>query len=95
MEIQLRACDTALPWSTCSLGSGVPTSVTTAFFLSFIVFGTMIILNLLIGVVVNSMGEVAQEQASELSVENRLAGMDRKLDDLQRLLHSAVNRRAS
>lgn len=73
------------------------------YFVSFVLLGTMIILNLFIGVILNSMHEAqrdreARERARHLAKLGRvtpaddLAELDRKLDDVKSLL-DAVRRR--
>jgi len=68
--------------------------IAAAYFVSFILFGTMIMLNLLIGVVVNSMSEMHQE-AEEASatqshsikeIETTLAQMEKSLAELKKQL---------
>jgi voltage-gated sodium channel len=44
-----------------------------AFFVSFVLLGTMIILNLFIGVIMNSMDEVRQEESMKQKAAKRLA----------------------
>jgi len=75
-----------------------PPLLVTAYFVSFIVLGTMIILNLFIGIVMNSMAEMHQELeagavrsvpalADELSaLETQLAATQRRLQAMRRAL---------
>ena len=52
------------------------------YFVSFIVFGTMIILNLFIGIIMNSMAEAHAEQASEiLERKSPHRDLDRRLNE--------------
>ena len=53
----------------------VPGIKVAIYFVTFIVFGTMIILNLFIGIIMNSMAEMHAEQANEAS-EKSAAGSD-------------------
>jgi voltage-gated sodium channel len=74
-----------------------------AYFLSFILLGTMIILNLFIGVIVNGMEEARQEMADEerarhmaatgrVSVGDDVAALRKQLSAMQEGL-SALERR--
>ena len=53
----------------------VPAIKVAIYFVTFIVFGTMIILNLFIGIIMNSMAEAHAEQASQ-TAEKNAAGSD-------------------
>ncbi len=52
-----------------------------AFFVSFVMFATMIMLNLFIGVIINSMDEARAEREREELVRQRAAGEEVPLDD--------------
>jgi voltage-gated sodium channel len=73
------------------------------FFVTFILLGTMIMLNLFIGVIMNSMNEVQieaeiaqrsrhREQLGHTTVADELAGLERQLSELKSALHAAVVR---
>lgn len=64
-------------------GTSVPEWIVAAYFVSFIIIGTMIVMNLIIGVIVNSMGETQEEEA-ELAVLSKRGGQ-RKLTIHQEL----------
>ena len=63
------------------------------YFVSFIVFGTMIILNLFIGIILNSMSEthaeIAQHDRSrgDKSMEDELGALEQQLKTLQETVH--------
>lgn len=63
------------------------------YFVSFIVFGTMIILNLFIGIILNSMSEthaeIAQRRgtASSQTLEDELGALEQQLKTLQETVH--------
>lgn len=69
--------------------------VTSVYFVSFIVFGTMIILNLFIGIIMNSMAEAQKEQETILDssspsaaeLVSRLNRITRELGELQNSLN--------
>jgi len=78
------------------VASAAPVLVVTLYFVSFIVLGTMIILNLFIGIVMNSMAEMHREleagpagdrPAGALATE--LGAMERQLDALQLQVRAA------
>jgi len=73
--------------------AGVPKIKVILYFLSFVLFGTMIMLNLFIGVIMNSMQEVQQEKAvSHLATsasEDDLADLEAELDRLKTRVQSA------
>lgn len=52
------------------------------YFISFVLIGTMIVLNLFIGVIMNSMDEVRQEQALEDRLERKKNGAGLPEDDI-------------
>lgn len=55
---------TELMYGLLDPAAGVPTFKVVAYFVSFVLFGTMIMLNLFIGVIMNSMQEVQEEKAA-------------------------------
>lgn len=67
--------------------SGVPGVKVVTYFISFVLFGTMIMLNLFIGVIMNSMQEMQEEKAvARLSAEStasELEHMERELEALK------------
>jgi voltage-gated sodium channel len=77
-------------------GKGVPVEITSVwpllYFVSFILLGAMIIMNLFIGVIMNSMEESQRELEQQLSdmrhqdqgAVNILSGIEAKLDELKR-----------
>lgn len=77
-------------------GKGVPVEITSfwplIYFVSFILLGAMIIMNLFIGVIMNSMEESQRELEQQLSdmrhddqgAVNILTGIEAKLDELKR-----------
>jgi len=68
------------------------------YFVSFVMFGTMIVLNLFIGVIMNSMEEVQQEQSlekkaiQEIGAFNHMAGsvedMQHRMEEMQEQLNT-------
>lgn len=80
----------------CTASSGSPVG-SALFFVSFVLLGTMIVLNLFIGVILGGMNEAQQEQRTEApaaeptmatrlaSVADRMAALQQELADLQRL----------
>jgi voltage-gated sodium channel len=67
----------------CTASRGMPI-VAPIYFISFIVFGTMIILNLFIGVMMNSLQEMQEERAMHLNDEKNLTAtpLERELSNL-------------
>lgn len=71
-----------------------PPLLVSLYFVTFIVLGTMIILNLFIGIIMNSMAETHKEleggrpaAAPALSLEDQLATLERQLTDLRDTMH--------
>lgn len=66
--------------------------IATVYFISFILLGTMIILNLFIGIVMNSMAEMHEEMAEREQrkeiLEGRKSSLAAELDDLERQVTS-------
>ncbi len=56
------------------------------FFVSFVLIGTMIVLNLFIGVIMNSMDEAKAEAAIEDTIQKKAAGNITMEDDLQAIM---------
>ena len=52
-----------------------------AYFVSFVMFGTMIMLNLFIGVIINSMDEARAERDHEEQLEKRRLGIEPDIED--------------
>jgi voltage-gated sodium channel len=81
-------------------GKGVPVEITSVwpllYFFSFILFGAMIIMNLFIGVIMNSMEESQRELEQQLNdirhddqgAVNLLTGIEAKLDELKQEISS-------
>lgn len=73
--------------------AGTSPLVVTAYFVTFIVFGTMIILNLFIGIIMNSMAEAHAEQIARTTPDKprptteSLDAALRQLEELRRTLH--------
>lgn len=61
------------------------------FFVSFVLLGTMIVLNLFIGVIMNSMEEVRSEQNEQRTVEGGLHGSGALLDDIHNISNQLSN----
>ena len=61
--------------------SGASPIVGATYFVSFVMFGTMIMLNLFIGVIINSMDEARAERDREEQLAKRKAGMEPDLED--------------
>lgn len=70
--------------------SGVPPVKVILYFLSFVLFGTMIMLNLFIGVIMNSMQEMQEEKEAALAASNgpaaEVARLEQQLDALRATL---------
>ncbi|HMP83434.1 MAG TPA: ion transporter [Verrucomicrobiota bacterium] len=77
--------------------------VSIVYFVTFILFGTMIMLNLFIGVIMNSMNEVQieaeiaqrakhREELGHVTVADELAKLERQIGDLKTALHTAIVR---
>jgi voltage-gated sodium channel len=63
------------------------------FFTSFILVGTMVVLNLFVGVIMNGMQEAQEEQAALMLAQERVAGatLDTELTSLQKELTDLVD----
>lgn len=84
---------TALMYDLLRTDSGVEPVKVVVYFVSFVMFGTMIMLNLFIGVIMNSMNEVQEEKAvARLHSESTAAElelMERELEQLKTRVRSA------
>jgi voltage-gated sodium channel len=79
----------------CTMSKANPTG-SVFFFVSFVLIGTMIFLNLFIGVIMNGMDEARAEMAEADEAERRLAGekidevtvddLEKKLEEMQELI---------
>jgi voltage-gated sodium channel len=65
--------------------SGASPAIAAAYFVSFILLGTMIMLNLFIGIIMNSMSEMHDELDEQLRAKQKLAGKGDVVDDLDTL----------
>jgi voltage-gated sodium channel len=76
--------------------SAVPKAKVILYFLSFVLLGTMVMLNLFIGVIMNSMEEVQQEKAiahlTTSASEDDLADLEAELDRLKTRVRAARDR---
>lgn len=63
-----------LPEIVAPSGHSVPLAVTAAFFISFIVIGTMIVMNLIIGAIVHSMDDIEEEEEELAMLRKRKNG---------------------
>ena len=61
--------------------SGANPIIGAAYFVSFVMFGTMIMLNLFIGVIINSMDEARAERDHEEQLEKRRLGIEPDIED--------------
>jgi voltage-gated sodium channel len=70
--------------------AGAPALVVTFYFVTFIVFGTMIILNLFIGIIMNSMAEMHEEMEKKSQPADSTAArsLDETLADIQRRIET-------
>ncbi|NJM37895.1 MAG: ion transporter [Akkermansiaceae bacterium] len=77
---------TSLMYDLLRGGSGVSSLKIIVYFLSFVLFGTMIMLNLFIGVIMNSMQEMADEKsAAEHNNEDPAADLEQLEKELENL----------
>jgi voltage-gated sodium channel len=78
---------TSLMYDLLRGGSGVSSVKIIVYFLSFVLFGTMIMLNLFIGVIMNSMQEMADEKSAAGITTGSLAAeleqLEKELDQLK------------
>jgi voltage-gated sodium channel len=85
MYINMFGCDNVKwgygPESGCTNPEGHGMAAV-AYFISFVLFGTMIVLNLFIGVIMNAMDEVRSEQALEERYARKQAGLEHIEDEI-------------
>src|SRR5690606_15533341 len=96
LYIQMRGCDVHGYDGMAALCTSPQAAPATAvvFFVSFILIGTMIVLNLFIGVITNSMAEAQaeSEQAAFDSGEAEAQSLEAELEDVQRQLAALTER---
>jgi voltage-gated sodium channel len=84
---------TALMYDLLRGDSGVSPVKVIGFFVSFVLFGTMIMLNLFIGVIMNSMQEMQSDNAAHRlktkSTASELESMEKELEDIMIRLRAA------
>lgn len=80
---------TALMYDILRGDSGIPAFKVVAFFVSFVLFGTMIMLNLFIGVIMNSMQEMQNENSAARLKEDSPAA---ELESLEKEIESLLTR---
>jgi voltage-gated sodium channel len=68
-----------------SSASGSSPAIAAAYFVSFILLGTMIMLNLFIGIIMNSMSEMHTELDEQVRAKQALSGKAEIMDDLDAL----------
>lgn len=61
------------------------------YFISFVMIGTMIVLNLFIGVIMNSMEEVNNEQQLEQKIQNQVLGEESLVNDIKEMSQQLEN----
>lgn len=86
MHTQMWGCNQFIQSGTetsCTASRGMPI-IAPIYFISFIILGTMIILNLFIGVMMNSLQEMQEERAKHLSEErqSKATPLERELSNL-------------
>jgi voltage-gated sodium channel len=90
MYVNIFGCDHP-QWGTENCPNPEPHMIGGAlYFISFVLIGTMIVLNLFIGVIMNSMDEVRQEQAAEERSKRKEDGIDILEDDIAEI-HVQLN----
>lgn len=90
MYVNIFGCDHP-QWGTENCAHPEPHLIGGAlYFISFVLVGTMIVLNLFIGVIMNSMDEVRKEQASEARILRKQNGIDLLEDDVAEI-HDQLN----
>lgn len=105
MYINMHGCDHPIWGYSAEMGCIAPApggGIAIAFFVSFVLFGTMIVLNLFIGVIMNSMEEAkldAQIQFEDglaenptISAEDELQHLSNQLGTLQKELNTVLHR---
>jgi voltage-gated sodium channel len=87
---------TALMYDLLRGDSGVSSFKVIAYFLSFVLFGTMVMLNLFIGVIMNSMQEMDDEKFAENHAMKdpaaELEAMEKEMDLIKKRLRTLRNR---
>jgi voltage-gated sodium channel len=97
MYTQMRGCDPSQgAASLCEFPEAHPWSAP-LYFVSFVLFGTMIVLNLFIGVIMNSMQEAAVETARAEEAKRQLKGagpqsIEQELEELHRAAQQLAER---
>jgi len=104
MYINIHGCDSMWgygPEMGCTNPQGSGT-MAIAFFVSFVLIGTMVVLNLFIGVIMNSMDEARAEAEMESNIEAKKSGsislsqelhlLTSKIDDLKTELNVVYNK---
>jgi voltage-gated sodium channel len=90
MYVNIFGCDHP-QWGTEGCTSPEPHTVGGAlYFISFVLIGTMVVLNLFIGVIMNSMDEVRKEQAYEERIARKQSGIGLLEDDIAEI-HDQLN----
>lgn len=90
MYVNIFGCDHPL-WGNENCTNPEPHLVGAAlYFISFVLIGTMIVLNLFIGVIMNSMDEVREEQNLELRAQRKMGGLYLLEDDISEI-HDQLN----
>jgi voltage-gated sodium channel len=90
MYLNIFGCDHP-QWGTENCPNPAPHLIGGAlYFISFVLIGTMIVLNLFIGVIMNSMEEVRNEQAAEERSKRKEDGIDILEDDIAEI-HVQLN----
>ena len=105
MYINKYGCDNEIWGYSAASGCLTPDPsgwISVLFFVSFVLIGTMIVLNLFIGVIMNSMEEAKMDVERErefrraikpqLTAEEELARVSMRLDELQKELHVTLSR---
>jgi voltage-gated sodium channel len=105
LAVEMYGCSPEeYPQGLCTEPSGTPIGAV-IYFISFTLLGTMIILNLFIGVIMNSMEEAQNEREeaehkargdAEASVEEELAGLRKQLEEtlhhISKIQHKIANK---
>lgn len=98
MYTQMRGCDPAADGAAllCKFPEAHPLSAP-LYFVSFVLFGTMIVLNLFIGVIMNSMQEAAAETERAEEAKQRVPGgrvesIEHELEELHRAAQHIAER---
>jgi voltage-gated sodium channel len=88
MYTQLHGCEASEAWCTAPEAQPV---IAPVYFVSFVLFGTMIVLNLFIGVIMNSMQQAAaeNERAEELRLRRSTAPESRVQEEIGELHRAA------